>query len=231
MQSDRIITYREMCNAVGIQTLQRGMNFEIQQGLSIILMSLRSNAPYADRVEDNGRTLIYEGHDCPRTKDGPDPKSVDQPEFNPSGKPTQNGLFHHAAQSFKNSLTAAVRVRVYQKIWSGVWSDNGIFELVDSWREHIGGRSVFKFKLVVADERPHTVEDKDIDITHSRIIPLNVKLTVWKRDRGQCVICGKTDNLHFDHIIPFSLGGSSLVAENIQILCARHNLEKHDKIA
>ena len=45
-----------------------------------------------------------------------------------------------------------------------------------------------------------------------------------------CVECGSEDNLHFDHIIPFSKGGSSLVAENIQILCARHNLEKRDTI-
>ena len=38
------------------------------------------------------------------------------------------------------------------------------------------------------------------------------------------------DNLHFDHVIPYSRGGSSLVAENIQLTCARHNLAKHDKI-
>jgi 5-methylcytosine-specific restriction endonuclease McrA len=42
--------------------------------------------------------------------------------------------------------------------------------------------------------------------------------------------CGLTDNLHFDHIIPFSKGGSSLVVENIQLMCARHNLAKRDKI-
>jgi 5-methylcytosine-specific restriction endonuclease McrA len=36
--------------------------------------------------------------------------------------------------------------------------------------------------------------------------------------------------LHFDHIIPYSLGGSSKDAENIQLLCAKHNLEKHDAI-
>jgi 5-methylcytosine-specific restriction endonuclease McrA len=57
-----------------------------------------------------------------------------------------------------------------------------------------------------------------------------VKLAVWRRDRGQCVQCGRSDNLHFDHIIPFSRGGSSLVAENVQILCARHNLAKRDAI-
>jgi 5-methylcytosine-specific restriction endonuclease McrA len=37
-----------------------------------------------------------------------------------------------------------------------------------------------------------------------------------------------SDNL--DHIIPWSKGGSSNIADNIQLLCGRHNLEKHDKI-
>lgn len=37
-------------------------------------------------------------------------------------------------------------------------------------------------------------------------------------------------NLHFDHDIPFSKGGSSLTAENVRLLCAKHNLEKSDKI-
>jgi 5-methylcytosine-specific restriction endonuclease McrA len=55
-------------------------------------------------------------------------------------------------------------------------------------------------------------------------------MEIWKRDKGRCVICGSHDNLHFDHIIPYSKGGSSLVAENIQLLCARHNLAKKDKI-
>lgn len=67
-------------------------------------------------------------------------------------------------------------------------------------------------------------------LEHGRIIPTSVKLAVWKRDKGVCVKCASRDNLHFDHVIPFSLGGASIVAENIQLLCARHNLEKHDRI-
>jgi 5-methylcytosine-specific restriction endonuclease McrA len=58
--------------------------------------------------------------------------------------------------------------------------------------------------------------------------PINVK--VWRRDHGRCVQCGLTKNLHFDHDIPFSKGGSSLTAANVQLLCAKHNLEKSDKI-
>ena len=62
------------------------------------------------------------------------------------------------------------------------------------------------------------------------MVPSWVKLEVWKRDKAKCVQCGSDENLHFDHIIPYSRGGSSLVPENIQILCARHNLEKRDRI-
>ncbi len=41
--------------------------------------------------------------------------------------------------------------------------------------------------------------------------------------------CGSSENLHFDHIIPFSKGGSSKTASNIQLLCAKHNLKKGAK--
>jgi 5-methylcytosine-specific restriction endonuclease McrA len=68
------------------------------------------------------------------------------------------------------------------------------------------------------------------DLEHNRIIPSEVKLAVWKRDDGRCVQCGSTDNLHFDHVLPFSKGGSSLLAENVQLLCARHNLQKSASI-
>jgi hypothetical protein len=33
-----------------------------------------------------------------------------------------------------------------------------------------------------------------------------------------------------DHDIPFSKGGNSLTAANVRLLCAKHNLEKSDKI-
>ena len=222
-----VISYLEMCAEEGVN-LQRGMNYRLRGGYSVILMSLRRRAPYADMIKDNGRILIYEGHDIPRTVNGLEPKKVDQPMFNPSGTLTQNGLFYEAAIKYKSTHAQSEIVKVYEKIHSGIWVYNGLFSLLDAWIEKSKNRSVFKFKLeIIGDSEKHEIE-KEID--SGRIIPSAIKLEVWKRDNGRCIICGSRNNLHFDHIIPYSKGGSSLVAENIQLLCARHNLEKKDRI-
>jgi hypothetical protein len=52
-----------------------------------------------------------------------------------------------------------------------------------------------------------------------------VRLFVWQRDQGECVKCGRTDSLEFDHIIPLSVGGSS-TERNIQLLCESCNRAK-----
>ena len=231
MKRGDVISYLDMCRAEGV-SLQRGMNYRLRNGYSIILMSLRRGAPYADRVEEDGQVLIYEGHDEPRHSGIHNPKSVDQPMQYPGGQPTQNGLFFEAAKQFKGERRTAERVKVYEKIKNGIWTYNGFFELIDAWREKANGRQVFKFKLRLAvdcgDLRSAASEAPQLE--HDRIIPTSVKLAVWKRDKGACVKCANRDNLHFDHVIPFSLGGASIVAENIQLLCARHNLQKHDRI-
>jgi hypothetical protein len=205
------------------------MNFRLRNGESLILMSRRLGAPYEDRIEQDGRIVIYEGHDL-RRKSGIDPKALDQPEFEPSGRPTQNGLFAGAARKFKDGSSSAERVRVFEKIRDGKWAYNGIFELIDSWQEKSGSRKVFKFKLQLVGDTPFLTGSRSVNPEHDRVIPTQVKLEVWKRDKGCCVTCGSSKNLHFDHIIPYSLGGSSKSAENIQLLCAKHNLEKHDTI-
>lgn len=227
--ANEIISYLEMCQRERV-SLQRGMNYRIGGSYSVILMSLRPNAPYADRVEDDGATLIYEGHDVPRTARTLDPKTVDQPEHTPSGSLTENGKFHEAARDCKKGQREPEQVRVYEKIRQGIWSYNGVFHLVDSWREDSDGRSVFKFKLVAVEEEIDQPPTHEVTGNPGRIIPTAVKLEVWKRDGGKCTVCGATDELHFDHIIPVAKGGTSLPADNIQLLCARHNIGKRDKI-
>lgn len=224
-----IISYYDMCSEEGVVTLQRGMNFRLGKSYSVILMSVHPNAPYADQIEKEGKILIYEGHDVPNKKGGPDSKSVDQEGYNLDGSLTQNGLFYQAVENYKKG-NQPEKVKVYEKIRSGIWTFNGFFNLVDGWVEIVNRRKIFKFRLELTDYDSIENQDESIQLDHTRLIPSHVKREVWKRDNGQCVQCGSKDNLHFDHIIPFSKGGSSLVAENIQLLCARHNLEKRDKI-
>jgi len=231
IQPGDIISHTQMCLEEGV-SLQKGMNYKIKGEATVILMSLRKGAPYADRVEDNGEILIYEGHDIPRNL-AKIPKSVDQPDRTPRGTLTENGKFFQAAMKFKDGKEPAELIKVYEKIKDGIWVYNGVFELIDAWIEKSENRNIFKFKLLVTDKtidqkEKRAVELKDLD--HNRMIPTSVKLEVWKRDKGQCRQCGSKDNLHFDHILPYSKGGTSLNIENIQLLCARHNLQKRDKI-
>jgi len=62
-----------------------------------------------------------------------------------------------------------------------------------------------------------------------RHIPKNVKREVWRRDQGRCVDCGSNEKLEYDHIIPFSKGGSN-TERNIQLLCESCNRKKHNNI-
>jgi len=229
-----IIGYQQMCLYEGV-SLQRGMNFRVTKGHSVVLMSVRTGAPYHDQVLDEGRTLIYEGHNVPKSAEHPLPDTIDQASRTPIGSLTQNGRFFAAAEGFKHGEHAAELVRVYDKLRSGIWAFVGTFNLVDAWQEQSAGRQVYKFKLtlnetlggIAADVTPDT---GSIQLSHTRVIPSAVKQAVFKRDKGKCVFCGATDNLHFDHILPFSKGGTSATESNIQLLCARHNLEKSDSI-
>ena len=134
----------------------------------------------------------------------------------------------NTAKRFKEGKQDAEIIKVYEKIRPNIWTYNGLFQLTDAWIEKSNSRNVFKFKLeLMANQQS---ENKITEIEHTRLILSKVKLEVWERDKGKCVLCGSTTNLHYDHDLPFSKGGSSLTAKNVRILCATCNLKKHDKI-
>ena len=60
---------------------------------------------------------------------------------------------------------------------------------------------------------------------NTRAIPQDVKIEVAVRDGGRCRQCSSNKELHFDHVIPWSKGGSSTV-DNIQLLCGTCNRRK-----
>jgi hypothetical protein len=61
--------------------------------------------------------------------------------------------------------------------------------------------------------------------SQSRYISATTKRIVFARDGGVCRCCGSTESLEYDHIVPYSCGGSS-DASNIQLLCIRCNRSK-----
>lgn len=72
-------------------------------------------------------------------------------------------------------------------------------------------------------------------IKNSRQIPKQIKIIVYKRDKGRCVVCknnvgGLLYKINYDHDYPFSRNGTSLTPENVRLMCVRCNLRKSDKI-
>jgi len=227
-----IFSYNEIVSKEGFN-IQRGMNYRPQgKRYSIFLMSVRENAPYNDGFTKAGDQLIYEGEDINRRENN-NPKEINQSLFTKTGKLTNNGLFFKAAEDFKCKRREKPEVvKVYEKINNNVWSDKGWFNLIDV--EYIYSdvekRKVFKYILHPESSKVDMSAQEIEELEFSRRIPTGVKRLVWERDGGKCVECGSQKDLHFDHIIPWSKGGSSTDPNNVQILCGRHNLKKSDRI-
>ena len=61
--------------------------------------------------------------------------------------------------------------------------------------------------------------------SQSRYISNTTKKIVFARDNGVCQCCGSSFLLEYDHVTPYSCGGSS-DASNIQLLCRTCNRSK-----
>ena len=222
----QIITYDELRAFAGFQ-IQQGMNYKLPNSKSIFLMSVREDAQYEDQISDDGSTIEYEGHDEKTSPTCSHPDQVDQPRQTKNGTLTANGDFEKEALGFKNKEHDACKIEVFNKIKKGLWSFCGVFNLVDVAYIQVGPRKVFRFKLELAeyDSESHQAAD----LRHDRVIPSQVQAFVYNRDKGKCVECGATENLHFDHILHYSKGGTSKNAENIRLLCASHNLSRGNR--
>ena len=226
--STKIIKYIDLVmNEGGIQ-IQKGMNFGINTSYSVVLMSVARNAPYNDEMLDDG-IIKYEGHDI-FSRSIELKKSTDQPMKFSSGVLTENGKSFNVAKEYKLGKRNAAKIKVYRKLRPGIWVDMGFYELTDAFLENDGKRNVFKFLLKPIFEDIGNEILENIDIIQQRYIPGKIMQEVFLRDKGKCVVCGSEDNLHYDHKIPYSKGGTSIDSKNIQLLCARHNLRKSNKL-
>lgn len=78
------------------------------------------------------------------------------------------------------------------------------------------------------DEKKFGAVETEFKHKTKRNISERLKVQVLMRDGNKCKLCDITvtgENIHFDHIKPWSKGGET-VLENLQVLCATHNLAK-----
>lgn len=83
----------------------------------------------------------------------------------------------------------------------------------------LAGAVIFGIAYWLHRNKPKTVARKRRPLTEA------VKHEVWRRDQGACVKCGSRNRLEYDHIVPWSLGGSDTV-RNIELLCETCNRRK-----
>lgn len=105
-------------------------------------------------------------------------------------------------------------------------------ELIDAEKERIKQEILEKRRIreIKKQAMAELREEGIIEEARTREpIPQEVQDAVWRRDGGRCVKCGSQENLEFDHIIPFSKGGSNTI-RNIQLLCEKCNRSKSNKI-
>lgn len=62
-----------------------------------------------------------------------------------------------------------------------------------------------------------------------RPIPVAVRRAVMERDEHTCQLCGATDALSLDHIVPFSRGGLDTI-ENLRVLCRLCNSRRGNRV-
>ena len=91
--------------------------------------------------------------------------------------------------------------------------------------------TVYKYFTDVefADLEKSKEVEKEGQEYRERLIPQKVKDAVWRRAKGKCEMCGSRMNLEYDHIVPFSKGGSNTY-RNVELLCEKCNRTKSDKI-
>jgi hypothetical protein len=88
-------------------------------------------------------------------------------------------------------------------------------------------RLVRRYRRPVAPppDYPEIDGDEPLGERNTRSIPQDVKVAVAARDQGRCRQCGSTEELHYDHVIPWSKGGANTI-NNIQLLCGPCNRHK-----
>lgn len=112
-------------------------------------------------------------------------------------------------------------------------SNSSLIEHLDSMELDFDICMDYYYKYcIINNNQSHTKDSSFVQVESSpgRNLSATVKREVWRRDQGKCVECGSKEFLEFDHIVPFSRGGSN-TTRNIQLLCGKCNKAKSNNIS
>lgn len=112
------------------------------------------------------------------------------------------------------------------------WLENELF----IHRYQVDNESFIQIAKFHIHQKPHHMETESVihpmvgEENKFKAKPLypKQKERILERDGKQCRQCGNTKNLHIDHILPVSKGGTS-DDENLQVLCRSCNCSKGNK--
>lgn len=76
--------------------------------------------------------------------------------------------------------------------------------------------------------RAHTANARARRFNIPGRITFDELVSVYERGGWKCVACGSDNDLHTDHIVPMSVGGTN-APDNLQVLCEQCNCSKRNK--
>lgn len=124
-----------------------------------------------------------------------------------------------------NKPPSTVGSKAYVRRWRG-WR-----QALRAFIEHVEARDVSAVVPVEPDVEACALNENDAVAYVPRSINLSLRYAVLRRDSFRCVVCGRSPantlgvELHVDHIVPWSRGGTSEMS-NLRTLCSLCNLGK-----
>jgi 5-methylcytosine-specific restriction endonuclease McrA len=107
-----------------------------------------------------------------------------------------------------------------------------------SWQDAI--KAVFLDRVNVIDHYEQCVRSPNFEMQMPSVVALKdfvpqnrtpafTRFNLFLRDGFECVYCGSSDELTFDHVVPRRLGGKT-TWENIAAACSKCNLKKGGRL-
>jgi len=122
----------------------------------------------------------------------------------------------------KENIEYGDKIYILESVHNYKWEEAN--ELIETAEKEKRKARLLLIKKKISKKALEMYSDIPVDDKRASLSD-EVKLFVWNRDGGKCVKCGSTEKLEFDHVIPFSKGGSN-TARNIQLLCEKCNRSK-----